>query len=138
MSKDSWVNASKLLLDTSEGQQNRIVLSEVCERIAQSHLSELLDIDTSWRPNKIFIKSLDSRHGTKVLKIQAIQGDKVEICLSDSATQMERCYYPHTHSSKALDRSFEIVNNLDWGQEVKQYRNVLDRISQMFGASNIK
>lgn len=132
-SRVQWRNAATSIREESSGHENRLALAEFCQSVAESPLCYELEINTEWLPNRIYIKKSHGAFPSKMLKLESITENRIEICWSDNSTNSEKYFFPHTPARSLVERAMYIVNELDWSREVVQFNGPIDWIAQKLG-----
>lgn len=111
---------------------NHTAISEICRLISDSQYGKIFKVEEV-DLHSVLLRRRDGSYPSKSLKIQAIAGNRVEFCLSDSETHAFR-YYPDIDHSEASIRFKKAIGTIDWTKPVEQERPWWDRLrSLLFG-----
>ena len=67
-----WVTAAENFTEGAEGEDNRLMIAEICRYIDESYLCNDLKVQELWNANCLYLTKADGSQPSKRLKVQAI------------------------------------------------------------------
>jgi hypothetical protein len=117
---NEWVALAESFSEAAKGSigsKNMLALSRICRFLADSQHGQELVQAYEW-PTRLELKRRDGSHPTKFLRVMGVTENRIEFCLRDDATGVERYFQPHEPHDHALERFQEVVGSIDWNRPV--------------------
>ena len=121
MTVHTWVELAQRFRDVAGNDVEKLndkTLSEICVFMSTASYGALVtpsDVHT----HSIYMQRSDGSYASRRLKVEAILGNRIEFCLSDSEAGTSHYFMPHADPATGLERFKKIIAAIDWSAPVK-------------------